>query len=234
MEELWLSTSKPAQDGKRTITLKGVQDLGFLYISGFVDVQKNSFQDWVNSFADSRQKDGSYLLSHDQWMAKKKFRYTGPVGEPFDPMSLEEKEYTEQEFITFIEQKIIPNTIFDKSAIPRVIAEFKVSKKIQNGKIFLDKNIKKLILQTVNDHPSPLRILQVMVEAFRKKEGMGAATSQLDAQKSQFSAGKTAQEIARARLAEMAGVMAKEEASLANVPTISIKDLGRKKTPGRI
>lgn len=235
IEEIWQTVSKPGPDGKRYILLKGMQDLGFLYISGFVDIKKYNFQEWINAFASSRQKDGSYLISHDQWVEKKKFRYSGPVGVPFDPMTIKEEEYSEQEFIELLKTKVIPNTIFDQSAIPRIVAEFKLQKKIQNGKIGVDKALKKMILDTVNDHPSPLRVLQVMVDTMRRKKGLGKSFSQFDLQKSQFSAGRTAQEIAKARLAEIAREIQRAETPVPEGPTVSLKDLGRKRrTTGRI
>src|SRR5204863_7506137 len=98
---------------------------------------KYSLQDWVSAFLPSRLADGSYIVNHEQWMEKKKFRYTGPVGHPFEPSKIPEKEYDEADFLKLLKEKIIPNTIFDESAMPQLLATLKVPQKLKNGKINL-------------------------------------------------------------------------------------------------
>lgn len=238
MEEIWKSVAKTGKDGKTYIFLKGANDLGYLYATGFVDVRRYSFKDWVDSFASSRLKDGSYAVSHDQWLEKKKFHFEGLVAEPFDPMQLEDRELTESETITFLKETVLPHTVFDEKAIPQILTNLKTYKKLVDGKVKLDKRLKQEIILLLNAFPSPMRTLEVMVQNMRAvKEGRSASASkagQDQVQKSQFAAGLTAQEIARKRLSEIA-----KEAQPAKVtsdkPSISLKELKKKtKSPGRV
>jgi len=233
IEEIWLKVAKPAKDGNRYIYLKGGQDLGFLYVSGFVDIAKNGFKEWLDSFADSRQKDGSYIVSHDQWVSKKKFRFTGKIGDPFDPMALPEREYTEGEFVKLLTEKVIPNTIYSPSYIPQFLNDLRAQKRLVNGKIRLDQGAKAFLTRTVNSFPSPTRILELMVAALKEQKGSGFKSTQLSAQKSNFAAGSTAEKMIQARLAEIAKETQKAEPAPKG-PTVSLKDLQKKKTPGRI
>ena len=236
MEEIWGKVAKPEKDGTKKIVLKGANDLGFLYVSGFVDIKKNSFKSWIDAFAPSRRKDGSYAVTHDQWVEKKKFRYTGRVGVPFDPMSIEEKQYTEVEVIKLLTEKIIPNTIYDESYIPQVLNNLRAQKKLVNGIATIDRKTKEYVAQIVNNYPSPTRILEILVDALRKSRGSKNAMSQLEAQKSGFAAGMTAQQIAASRLNEIAKEVKQAESQVANeTPSVSLKDLKKKKrSPGRV
>ena len=235
MQEIWNSVANTRPDGKQTVIFNNVNDLSLMYVSGFVDVQKVSFQTWIGAFSSSRRADGSYELTHPQWMDKKQYRYNGVIERPFDIHGLPEKVYTEEEFVTLLIEKVLPHTIFDASALPKLMTLFKTQKRLQDGKIKVDKAFKKVIAHFVDDNPSPLRILQVMVDAMKSKKGIGALQSHVNSQKSQFSAGKTAAEVAQARLAEMAGLLSPEITPVAKTPSVSLKDLQKKRRPsGRI
>jgi hypothetical protein len=231
MEELWLKVSKPAKDGNRYILLKGLGDIGFLYATGFVDVQKFSFKDWMDSFLSSRQKDGSFVITKPQWMEKKKFRYEGKIEPPFDAFTIEEKEYTESELTKLLTDKIIPNTIYNQSYIPQVLNNLRAQKKLVNGKIRIDREMKEFIHNLINTYPSPKRILELMVGALKYAKDNKYKMSQLGLQKSAFAAGSAAEKIVQARLSEIAKEIHAAEAPAPTGPTVSLKDL-QKKRPG--
>lgn len=237
MEEIWESVSEPAPDGKRYLTFKNLGGLSFLYVTGFVDVKKYSFKDWSDAFLPSRKKDGSYLVTHEQWIEKKKFRYAGPIGTPFDPTTLEEKEYTETDFVQLLQDGVVPNTyMIDEKAIPQMVANLKAQGKIKGGRILIDKTIKKSIAQLIDNYPSPLRILELMAsELIKVKKGERGKASGA-AQKSGFAKGKTAQEIAASRLAEMTKTLKEAGAAMPEIPSVSLKELKKKKGPtgGRV
>ena len=237
MEEIWNTTSKPGKDGKRYILLKGVNDLAFLYLSGFVDVAKNDFKSWVESYAGSKLADGSYAVAHDQWIEKRRFRFEGALPPPFDLNSIPEKEYGEEEFVEILTATGLPNTQFDASAIPNIMANLRLHKKIQNGRVKLDKQIREQIDLLLNTYPHPQRVLQKLVEGIRSGKGTRTALSQVEAQRSSFAAGMTAQQIAQARLSEIAGELKKEGVAIpeTEIPAVSLKELRKKKPPtGRI
>ncbi|MBI3540969.1 MAG: hypothetical protein HY073_02370 [Deltaproteobacteria bacterium] len=241
MEEIWKSAAKAGKDGKSYIFLKGSNDLGYLYATGFVDVRQHSFKDWVNSFNSSRLKDGSYAVSHEQWLEKKKFHFEGFVAEPFDPMQLEDRELTESEAISFLRETVLPHTVFDEKAIPQLLTNLKNYKKLVNGKVKLDKKLKQEVVLLLHAFPSPMRTLEVMVQNMRMAQEGRAQTSfksgQDRSQKSQFAAGLTAQEITRKRLSEIAKEARPTEGTVEGTgkPSISLKELKKKaKTTGRV
>ncbi len=232
MEELWMKVSKRFKDGNRYIALEGVNDLSFLYVSGFVDVKKFPFKDWIEAFKDSRQSTGKYIVNHEQWLAKKKFRFTGPIGVPFDPMTIPEKAYTEKEIIDLLSKKIIPNTTYDPSYIPQVMNNLRAQNKFVNGKFIIDRKTKEYVNQIVNTYPSPTRILELMVGAIKWNKKSKHQRAGLEAQKSSFAAGSTAQRIAEQRLAEIAKEIHAHTPVEPKGPTISLKDLQKRRGPG--
>ncbi|QQR80567.1 MAG: hypothetical protein IPJ69_14980 [Deltaproteobacteria bacterium] len=227
--DTWNKVSKPTKDGKRFITFKSVQDLMFLYATGFVDTQKYSFEQWLNAFTSSRQSNGSYLVSKEQWLEKKKYHYSGPVNPPFDPMTIEEKEYTEQEITKLLTQDLIPATSFDKSYVPQVINNLKAQGRLINGKFKIDQNVKKYLTEVIKQYPSPLRVLQVTVHKLLKAKKGDVASAKEELQKSSFFAGASAQQIASSRLSNMVG-NAKTTAPIPEEGAgISLKDLRKKR-----
>lgn len=229
MEEIWNDVALPGKDGNKYISFKGLNDLSFLYLSGFVDVNRFGFKEWTDSFQPSQQKDGSYLVTHDQWLEKRKFRYDGPIGAPFDPLSLEEREYTEAEFLKILSEKVIPNTIFEKNASPQIMANLRLRKKLQNGKVILDKEVKEGLVHVLTNYASPLYFMEMTVNNLKKAKGTKGAMSQIETQRSKFAAGMTAQQIASARFAEIAKEAKKEPPPVSSAPAVSLKDLKKKK-----
>ena len=194
-----------------------------------MDINRFSFKEWAESFQSSQQKDGSYLVTHDQWLEKRKFRYEGPIGVPFDPLSLEEREYTEAEFLKILSEKVIPNTIFEKNAAPQIMANLRLRKKLQNGKVILDKEVKEGLVHVLTNYASPLYFMEMTVNNLKKAKGAKGAMSQIETQRSKFAAGKTAQEIVTTRLAEISKELQKEAAPVSEAPSVSLKELKKKK-----
>jgi len=232
MEELWLKVSKPAKDGNRYIVLKGLGDLGFLYATGFVDVQKYGFKEWMDAFARSRQKDGSFIITHAQWLEKRKFRFEGRLETPFDAHAIEEREYTEAEVTKLLTEKIIPNTIYNQSYVPQILNNLRAQNKLINGKVRIDRPIKDYIHSIVNTYPSPKRILELMVGALKYSKANKSKMSQLAMQKSTFAAGSAAEKIVQARLSEIAKEIQAAEAPAPSGPTVSLKDLSKRRPGG--
>lgn len=237
MEEIWNTVAKTGKDGKRCISLKGTGDLAFLYLSGFVDVKKHDFKSWINAFTASKLPDGSYAVSHDQWVEKRPFRYDGPIGTPFDPNAIQEKEYSEQDFIKLMTEKVLPNTQFDPSNIPQMLTYLKQQRKLTNGKVTLDKGVKTEVMNLIATYPHPMAVLQKMVQALKEGKGTVVTMAQEQAQKSRFVAGMSAPQTAQQRLNEISKAMQKEAAPIpeSQVPAIDLKALKKKRPPtGRI
>lgn len=239
LEQIWNQVATQAEDGKKYIILKlGIQDLMFLYMSGFVDAKKYSFKQWMEAFTPSRRPNGHYWVLKEHWLEKKKYHYTGPVKIPFDPMKMEERDYEEQEITKLLTEKILPGTMFNVAYAPTIINNLKAQGRLINGKFRIDQELKKYLLGVMNQYPSPMRILEVSVDRMRKAKKGDRKLMQEQIQKSAFSAGSTAQQIAAARLSSLMGsgraaapaeTPAKEEAG------ISLKDLQKKRvSPGKI
>jgi len=234
MEQIWEKAAKPAKDGNKYFIFKGINDLGFLYVTGFVDAQKYSLKDWTDAFKSSQQKDGSYLVSHAQWLEKRKFRYGGVIHPPFNPLTLPEKEYSEEEVIKVLSENILPQTIFDKSAIPQILQNLRSQKKLVNGKLKVDRKLKMEVAHLIDSYPSPRRILELMVDTLKRAKKPSEALAH-QTERSGFAAGKTAQQIVASRLSELAKEIKKEEAPLSEAPSISLKELKKRKPPtGRV
>lgn len=231
MEELWEQVAKPAADGQKQITYKTDQDLLFLYANGFVDFRKFTLADWIKAFDDSKQKDGSYRVTRQQWLAKDKYRFTGAIGEPFDPQRLKEREYTEQEFSQILKLFICPSTWIPEQNIPGLLDYFKKKKKLVDGKIRIDKDVKKEFQESLDKIPSPLRILQLDVARFRRQKGAApAATSG-----SGYQAGTDAQKLAASRLAQIAKSAPAPEPEVGKEAGIPLKEIKKRRpTPGRV
>lgn len=163
MEQIWEKIATPDATGEKVVVYKGEQDLVFLYANGLVDADQYGLEEWVAAFADSRQKDGTYRLTHEQWMAKKKFRYNGPVHKPFDPQRLKDGEYTPEEFYGILKEELVPSTWLTEQSIPKVMKNYQAAGKFKDGKFVIDQALKDDFEKILRFYPSPLRILQIDV-----------------------------------------------------------------------
>lgn len=229
MQKIWEETSKEAHDGQRYIILKDKTAVAFFYVTGFVDDAKYSFTDWLGSFQASLQKDGSYRLTHDQWLQKKPFRYDGPIGTLFDPEQIEERDYSEKELVALLKEKIIPNTTLGENHIPKMLEELRSKKQLVNGKMKVTKKIKENVLKMIDEHPSPARMRQLVALEMGKAR---SSATQEKKEKSQFVTGAAAEKLVQNRLAEISKQLEGNPESRPDVPVISLKDIQKKKAPG--
>lgn len=239
LAEIFQKTSKPGKDGKRYIFFKTEVDVTFLYFSGFVDAKKYSCDDWIKAFKSSQLSDGSYAISEQRWLEKKKFHYNGPVDLPWDPMTIKDGEYPEKEIRKLLAEKVIPCTVFNESMVQVYMNNLKAQGRLVNGKGFINKAAKEYILQIINQYPSPLRVLQISVNGLRRARRGFTQAAQDQIQKSGFASGMTAQQIYANRLADLSKKQTPKETppppAATDKPTVSVKDLQKKRrTPGKV
>lgn len=227
LEELWEKVAQPGDDGHKYITYKGEQDLIFLYANGFVDFRKYTAAAWVEAFTESKQKNGSYRVTREQWLAKEKYRLNEPVGEPFDPGRLKEKEITEAEFAAVLKHFICPSTWIPEANIPNMLEYYRKNKKLANGKIRIDPSIKKEFKDVLEKLPSPLRVLQLDVARVRGKRKTTGG-------KSAYVAGADAQKVAAERLRQLSQTRPAPKTETAKKEGIPLKELKKRPTPGRV
>lgn len=234
LESIWNKVARPSKDGKKYIVFATLQDLMYLYASGFVDAQKYSFKQWSEAFSSSREPDGSYCVSAEQWAEKKKFHYRGPIDTPFDPLSLEERLYTEREITRILTDQFIPSTIYSKSYVPSILNHLRTQGKMVGGEFQIDLEFKKRLSSIIDQQPSPLRVLQVIVHRLRSQKKGSSKLTQKDLQKSGFEAGATAQQVASARLSDLMGIKGTNQETTSQ-ENLSLKELQRRrKTPRKV
>lgn len=237
LEAIFIRVAKEGKDRKKYIFFKDQIDIAFLYASGFVDAKKYTYKEWVDSFEPCKQADGTYIVPHAQWIEKKKFHYNGPIRPPWDPMALEEREYSEKEIGEIIANKIIPCTVLDPGYAQVYVNNLKAQGRLVNGKARIDKGAKEFILQIINQYPSPMRVLEVSVYGLMRQKKGSRKASQEQLQKSGFKAGQTAQQIFTSRLADLAKSQPAKETPVqppADKPAVSLKDLQKRRAPGKI
>lgn len=226
MESVWAQAAQTTQDGGRCLFFKTDQELYFLYSHGFVDYQKYPLKQWIAAFQTSRQKGGSYRITHDQWLEKSKFCYMGAIGVPFDAMTLPDKTYTEKELKDFLSERIIPQTVTDDKAIPELIEQLKTKKKIVNGSAKLDADLKQIMNGFMNTYASPMRQLELENEAIRLAQQRAQTNTA-------FSAGMTAQQAIMEKMKNLSGQTPETQAA-SDAPSLSLKDLKKKRPSGRV
>lgn len=228
-EQIFEKVAKKDASGNRVIHYASDDDLIFIYASGFVDAEKYSLQQWIEAFADSQQKDGTYQVTYKQWMAKEPFYYTGPVREPFDPMKIPEKEFTEEEFVDLWRQCIIPSSQSTEEKIPQVLSDLKKQGVLKDGKILVDEGVKKQLAYFLLAYPSPLRVLEIKVQQMMQGEVATTGSETLDAMASGYVRGPSKTQTTKDRLSTLLGGHAKPAAPAKKADEeLSVKDLQKK------
>ena len=228
-EQIFEKVAKKDASGNRAIHYASDDDLIFIYASGFVDAEKYSLDQWIAAFAESKQKDGSYLITYKQWMAKEPFYYTGPVHEPFDPMKIPEREFTEAEFVDMWRKCIIPSSQSSEAKIPQVLGDLKKQGVLKDGKIMVDEGVKKQIGYFLLAYPSPLRVLEIKIQQMMQGEVATTGSETLDAMASGYVRGASKVQATQDRLSKLLGGHVKP-AQPAKKPDdeLSVKDLQKK------
>lgn len=228
-EQIWDKVSKPDGTGKRAIRYESVDDLVFIYASGFVDADKYTLEQWIKAFESSRQKDRSYRVSYDQWLANEKYYYTGPVRIPFDPLKIPEKEYTKEEVIELLKTCIVPSSQSIPEKVPLFIKDYEMRGLFKNGKLQMTSELKKELNLFIVRFPSPLRVLEVNIQKLIRGSEAQATADVAAGLKSQYTAGSSKIKTTQAQLeAIMSGKLrakAGEGAQKEDKQTPSLKDL---------
>lgn len=167
METLW-DQIKKTPDGKGVI-LTDV-DIEYLWHCGFIDTRQVPFAQWAAFFAAfTVETKGVYVLSKANFKLIEDFRYKGPIREPFDHHKINEGFYTDQGLDELFELGIAPSVEARSEETAEFVAAFKKEFRDKDNLIRIDKVAKKKIGDWMDAHPSPLRRLELIMEA--KSEG---------------------------------------------------------------
>lgn len=161
LQSIWDGVAAKAPDGNKCIFFNSRTDIEYLYATGFVDEKQFSLQEWIDSFSDSLQPDGRYLVNEIQWMDKARYRYSGPVGAPFDPMTLREGEWTEEEIKSLAKEKLFPSVYFSVENFEKIMEDVKKGPYYVNGKFIVNQAVKADWAWILNEYPSPRRIREM-------------------------------------------------------------------------
>ncbi len=176
-QSIWQRVSQQATDGNRYIFFKSLTDIEYLYCTGFVDEEVYSIKQWVESFNDSRQPDGSYVITEGEWMDKIPFRHVKPVGPPFDPMTMKDGDWSEEEMQKFIQTTLLPNLFFTKEEFQQIFALAKQNGLYVNGKYRITPLIKRDIHQMITQYPSPRRARELAMHESKQAQAAASGTA---------------------------------------------------------
>lgn len=163
LDDLWANVKK-TPDGKGVMFTD--QDVEFLWHCGFVDTQQVPFSQWAAFFAPFYNKDAKvYVLSKTNFLLIEDFRYKGPIREPFDYRKINDGYYTDQGLDELFELGVGPSIEVPRKEFDAFIANIKTTFRDSNKLIRVDKACKEAIGTFMNAYPSPLRRLELIMEA---------------------------------------------------------------------
>ncbi|QQR80561.1 MAG: hypothetical protein IPJ69_14950 [Deltaproteobacteria bacterium] len=190
MKFIWDHQAQAGPDGKKYIRYSHNGEIAYLYRTGFVDTDKFTQEEWLASFNSSKRSDGSYWLTEEQWMAKQKFVYLGPVGTPLEPPTLQEGLWPVKDFEILLKTQILPAVDIDEKSL-RALLPNKGIQLDKSGKILLTKDFKAFLQNLILDRPSPTQARAASLKEAQKniKNPAVSPKSPTVSQKSAFSMG---------------------------------------------
>ncbi len=227
-EQIWDKVAKPDGSGQRVILYESVDDLVFIYASGFVDGEKYTLEKWIQAFEPSRKEDKSYRVSYKQWMDKERFYYTGPVRFPFDPLKIPEKEYDKEELIDLFKSCIVSSSQATPEKIPLFIKDYEMRGLFKNGVLLMTKELKNELNAFVARFPSPLRVLEVNVQKLIRGSAAQETADAGSQMRSQYSEGSSKVKTAKAQLEGIMSGRLREQGQKGNADEAkspAVKDL---------
>lgn len=235
MEYIWERIPKQ-KDGKTIRYLEG--DLAYLYYHGFVDTNRYKLENWKNALLMFKQKDGSYVLTKDQFMILRKFRYVNVSYEPLDPYKLEEGPWPDKALKGLYVKTIArATTIPEKVFFEAVDILKKAGHTDKQGQLVIDINFKKLLNNLLIKYPSPRTILEEEVARLKKERTVRSEAHQKNPDGSNFTIGQTDKE---SKLDELNRLQASSQPKQASTPeteskeTLDVKSLRKGNRPKKI
>lgn len=238
MEAIWALAEKE-EDGSLHYAPEFID---YLWENSFVDTKKFPLETWRAAFEAFKQEDGTYRLSKEEFFSLDPYRYQGPVKIPFDAVKINEGKYTDEGFQKLVDLSIEPSCGLSSNDFKQFIEDLKKEFRQEDDLILIRTPAKQKIKKLLEDHPSPLRRLELSFDALlastetekkaeelRQKTGMVASEKQLAVmQQSTFLEGVGGPiEAQSKRLKKIAQIKAKEE--LRAEGTESLKNIKRSK-----
>ncbi len=227
MNLIW--SSIPKEVGFSEETIKYVPtDLIFLYQTGFVDTNLFTLEEWQAAFQHLQQADSNYLITKNEFIKLGKFKYTGNIKAPVDPLKIREGWYEINDWRLFLIRSILPSTTaLNAEFLKKGEENAKAKGLIVNGRIKIGKEIKLWLKQILDQHPTPQRLRELGVEKAhqeRLKQEVSRSTSPTT-QKTTFAKGQKITDVKKKNLDEMLVKRSSIKGSEQTKETISLKDL---------
>lgn len=200
MEYIWERVPKNAQGYIHYLA----GDIPYLYLNGFVDSIRFTYEQWKKAFDDCLQSDGSYLVSKQKFFSLRVFRYTGPLYEPFDPKKVREGEWVDADLKKLFSRSIQPSSSITSDIFWNSVTALKKQGFVSpQGNLIVNKAVKTQLAYLIDRFPSPRRRLEKEVSRLKKEqeeEEIGI-TKQRDT--SLFTTGKTTSNIQAEKLEKL-------------------------------
>ncbi len=220
MEHLW-ETIEKTPDGHHIRYTE--LDIDQLWWMGFVDTENVSLEEWIALFQPLRQPDGTYLLNKDDFLSLDRYRYKGEIRIPFDPMQINEGKYTDEGLDQLVDASIAPSCRLSREEVRKFVDSLKKDFRQPDGLILIKTPAKQRVKALLDDNPSPLRNLEILMDQMIAARGadahamieeaeVGAAAMEAARQASRF----TAKPVSRTEQKAM-GLKALEKARHAKV-----------------
>lgn len=159
MEYIWNNVEK-AEDGLHIYYTRA--DIDSLWEMGFVDTANVSIDHWRAAFDEHRQSDGTYRLTKDDFFAKDRYRYKGTIHIPFDAMMINEGLYTDEGLNELVTMSIAPSCSLSSAELGLFVDAIKQGSREADRLIRMDRSVKLKIQEMINQHPSPMRRLEIL------------------------------------------------------------------------
>ncbi len=205
-------------------------DPKYLYLTGFVDTKRFKIEEWEAAFADCKQADATFLISKEKFISLGKYKYSGPIKNPLDPMKIREGWYDINAWHEFCVKSILPSTVATVEELVQSEKIYKEKGLITNGKILVDKTFKLRLLNVLNNYPSPARHRELAVaDIHQKRLAAEAERSQSPIVKTTFQKGQRLGEKEKKNLSEALLKNSQINPKTTEKPsTLSVKDLKKK------
>ncbi len=195
------STSSPASP--RVIKYRDRNDLEYLYKTGFVDTDKFTLKEWVESFKDSLQPNGDYILTESQWMKKGRYRYDGPIDAPFDPMEMREGSWNTQDLQKLVQEKLLPSLEVEEEFLTKSIFGEKPPP-VDRGLVMITHPFKINLQHLLTQRPTPRRLRELSLAQVKSKSDASPSQAKTPLpQGSSFSQGPSSSQTTMDRLSKL-------------------------------
>lgn len=161
MSYLW-ETLEKTPDGEHIRYT--IHDVDMLWHMGFVDTQRVAIEEWRAVFEPFRDPQGFFVLNHDAFLSLDPHRYTGEIHVPFDAMLINEGRYTDTGFQELIDMSVTPSCSFPPAQLNAFFINLKTTHRDAKGLIVVGNEAKLAIKKLLEDHPSPLRNLELLFD----------------------------------------------------------------------